>query len=68
VCLGIAIGLIAAFATTRLMTRFLYGVQPTDPITFAAVTLLQLAVSLLACYLPARKAMSVDPVTAMRYE
>jgi putative ABC transport system permease protein len=68
VCLGIAIGLIAAFATTRLMTRFLYGVQPTDPITFAAVTLLQLGVALLACYLPARKAMSVNPVIAMRCE
>jgi putative ABC transport system permease protein len=68
VCSGIAIGLIAAFATTRLMTRFLYGVRPTDPITYAAVTLLQLGVALLACYLPARKAMSMNPVTAMRYE
>jgi predicted permease len=68
VCTGIAIGLIAALATTRLMTHFLYGVQPTDPITFAAVSLLQVAVGLLACYVPARKAMSVDPVTALRYE
>jgi predicted permease len=68
VCSGIAIGLIAAFATTRLMTRFLYGVQPTDPITFAAVSFLQVVVALLACYVPVRKAMSVDPVTALRYE
>jgi predicted permease len=68
VCSGVAIGLIAAFATTRVMTRFLYGVRPTDPITFAAVALLQLVVALLACYLPARKAMSVSPVTALRYE
>jgi predicted permease len=68
VCSGIAIGLIAAFATTRVMTRFLYGVRPTDLITFAAVALLQLVVALLACYLPARKAMSVNPVTALRYE
>jgi predicted permease len=68
VCSGTAIGLIAAFATTRVMTRFLYGVTATDPITFAAVALLQLVVALLACYLPARKAMSVDPVTALRYE
>src|ERR1700722_17585430 len=68
VCPGIAIGLIAAFATTRVMTRFLYGVRPTDPITFAAVALLQLVIALLACYLPARKAMSVNPVTALRYE
>jgi putative ABC transport system permease protein len=50
------------------MTRFLYGVRPTDPITFAAVALLQLVVALLACYLPARKAMSINPVTALRYE
>ena len=68
VCSGIAIGLVAAFATTRVMTRFLYGVRPTDPITFAAVALLQLVVALVACYLPARKAMSVNPVTALRYE
>jgi ABC-type antimicrobial peptide transport system permease subunit len=67
-CSGIAIGLIAAFATTRLMTHFLYGVRPTDPITFAAVSVLQVVVALLACYVPARKAMSVDPVTALRYE
>jgi putative ABC transport system permease protein len=68
VSFGIALGLIAAFATTRLMTRFLYGVQPVDPITFAAVSLLQVAVVLLACYVPARKAMKVDPVIALRYE
>jgi predicted permease len=68
VCSGIAIGLLAAFVTSRLMTRFLYDVQPTDPITFAAVALLQLVVAALACYLPARRAMSVNPVTALRYE
>jgi ABC-type antimicrobial peptide transport system permease subunit len=68
VCSGIAIGLLAAFLTSRLMARFLYGVGPTDPITFAAVALLQLVVAALACYLPARKAMSVNPVTALRYE
>jgi len=65
---GIVVGLAAAFATTRLMMRFLYGVRPTDPITFAGVALLLLAAGLLACYLPARKAMSVDPLTALRYE
>jgi predicted permease len=68
VCSGIAIGLLAAFVTARLMERLLYGVRPTDPITFAAVALLQLVVAALACYLPARKAMSVNPVTALRYE
>lgn len=65
---GIAIGLIAALATTRLMTRFLYGVQPADPVTFAAVSLLLAAVTFFACYVPARRAMKVDPMIALRYE
>jgi predicted permease len=68
VAAGIAIGLLVAFLTTRLMTSFLYGVQPTDPVTFAAVSLLLMAVALLACYLPAHKAMQVDPMIALRYE
>jgi predicted permease len=67
-CAGIGIGLIAAFATTRLISRFLYGVQPTDPATFAAVSLLLVAVALLACYLPARRAMQIDPMRAIRLE
>jgi predicted permease len=67
-CAGITIGLIAALTTTRLMTRFLYGIQPTDPTTFAAVSLLLMAVALLACYMPSRKAMKVDPMIALRYE
>lgn len=65
---GMAIGLIAALSVTRLMTRFLYGVQPTDPVTFAAVSCLLALVVLLACYFPARRAISVDPVIALRYE
>jgi hypothetical protein len=68
VCSGIAIGLLAAFLTLRLKARFLYGGQPTDPVTFAAVALLQLVVAALACYLPARKTMSVNSVTALCYE
>jgi len=68
VCSGIAVGLIAAFAITPVMTHLLYGVRPTDPVTFAAVALLHLVVASLACYLPARKAMSVNSVTALRYE
>jgi predicted permease len=65
---GIAIGLIAALGATRLMTRFLYGVQPADAVTFAAVSLLLASVVFWACYVPARRAMKVDPMTALRYE
>jgi putative ABC transport system permease protein len=65
---GIALGLIVAFAATRLMTRFLYGVKPTDPVTFLALSVLLLAVTLLACYVPARKAMKIEPMIALRYE
>ncbi len=65
---GIAIGLVAGLAAARLMMRFLYGVKPTDPLTFAAVSLLLLAAGVLACYVPARKAMKVDPLTALRCE
>jgi len=66
--LGIAIGLVAALGVTHLMASFLFGVQPTDPLTFAAVSLLLLAVALLACYIPARRATRVDPMIALRHE
>ena len=65
---GITIGLLAAVGITRIMSGFLYGVQSTDPFTFAAVSLFLLATALLACYLPARSAMRVDPMVALRYE
>jgi putative ABC transport system permease protein len=66
--LGIAIGLAAAFGVTRLMASFLFGVQPTDPLTFVAVPALLMCVALLACYIPARRATRVDPIIALRYE
>lgn len=66
--LGIAIGLLLALGVARLMASYLFGVQPADPLTFAAVGALLLGVAFLACYVPARRATRVDPLTALRYE
>jgi putative ABC transport system permease protein len=66
--LGITIGFAAAWVLTRLMTGLLYGVRPTDPLTFCAVTAVLSVTSVLACYTPARRAMQVDPMVALRYE
>jgi ABC-type antimicrobial peptide transport system permease subunit len=68
VIVGLALGLSASFLLTRLMASLLYEVSPTDPLTFGGVAVLLLAISFAACYVPARRAMRVDPMIALRYD
>ena len=66
--IGSAIGLLGALAVTRLVSRLLYGVSPIDPVTFVSMSLLLVAVAMLASWIPARRAAKVDPIEALRYE
>jgi ABC-type antimicrobial peptide transport system permease subunit len=65
---GLALGLAASWGLTRFISALLFGVRPTDPLTFSLVSLALLLAAFLACYVPARRATKVDPLNALRYE
>lgn len=66
--IGIALGLLGSLALTRVLSALLFEITPTDPATFLAVTIILFAVAVLACYVPARRAAGIDPITALRHE
>jgi putative ABC transport system permease protein len=68
ILLGILVGVVTALGVARTMSSMLYGIRPTDPVAFAGGCLIVIAISLLASYIPARRATKVDPMVALRYE
>jgi putative ABC transport system permease protein len=66
--IGVAIGLAAAFGLSRIMANYVYGIKATDPLTYVAATVLLMMAAMAACYLPARRAASVEPMQALRTE
>jgi ABC-type antimicrobial peptide transport system permease subunit len=65
---GIGVGIVVALGLARFLSNMLFGIRPSDPVTFSVVALLLGAISMVACYLPARRATRVDPLVALRYE
>ena len=68
VIVGLVIGAAGALASVSLLAKLLFGVKSADPVTFVGVSVVLIVAAILACYLPARRAMRVDPMTALRYE